>query len=1171
MKKKIMSKLFVTLIITLMIIGGFGNLIPAEIIDNDIKDQYCENIQTPYGIYDNTIVLAQSFVPTLNTLTRIKIYCSRDQYTLSGYIVTSISDSLDGDALAASMLLANQITESGQWRTVMDLSSTPLSLTPGVTYYIKLYLTNYQGPNHNFYWWRSTQNSYPNGNRWVKQSGQWTPDYSSDFCFQTWGYNKHTITFHTDPSYGGYITFGGSNYYDGDNIRIRDGSYSIQAHPGTNYGFQHWSKTGGLTIDNEYIPSTTVTMSGDCTLTVHFYYIPPPPRVWFYTSPSNGGRIIFDGDYYENNDVILTTTGSHLISADPYQDYTFNRWEYEPDVSVDHPYNQDAYAIVEGDGSLTAVFDLQPPPNNPPTPPTGLTCDGLTNPDQVTNPTPAFSAIYNDPDTNDIATMLRIEVGDDSNWGDGAEMWASEIGCSVQRGDRCSDITYHGVSLQAGTNYFWRVRYFDGEEWGDWSDTATFRTFLLDITIDNPTRSHKFNDAFFPGIDWWLLPFPENENQWFIDHGYGNKMNLAEKYARSGVFADCSGPPFLYFVVQSLIGCTIDVPVITQEGAIHGAWISIEGNYHGFLQVKTLAAARMDVKLYIEDDNSPQLPYSQPIKYEYLAHHEIILGLTDQQQPISGSFTHDNTKVFVLLEEGKQYRIMLDASASTVVAGYDTFIEGVYVTFSGEGLSDSKVNWGSIKVDWHNPPVSPPMDQHNPSIQTVSSNTDQVQINEPITFTANATDDNNDLIYYKWYWDDGTTSNWLGPYTQGQPTQTTHAFNQPGAYFVRVQSKEYTQYNLTSPLSERIQINVTIPQGSITIISPSPGEQWTGDIEKTIRWNYQGSVGNEAVIDLYKKQGNNYIFQEKITPDPIPVDSYEYTWIVDPNIDTGSYTIILKTIANVSSSGDITITHNTKPTKPSTPAGPSIVFKGNTYTYSTSAHDPDGDNIRYGWDWNGDDSIDEWTNYKASDAIAYTNHTFSQSGTYSIQVIANDTHGALSEWSDHKSIIVPTDNPTCFLSGTQITMFDGSRKNIEDIKVGDLVKSFDTSNRITAGGFVTKVYHHTAEEMSEYYLIINKAIRVTPTHLLFVNGEWIPAGSVQVGDHLLRSNGAQIPITSIEKVYNQVATYNFDILPLGMQANQQNYFVEGYLVNTQKQSVQVYIEESQQQSQQSPD
>ena len=32
---------------------------------------------------------------------------------------------------------------------------------------------------------------------------------------------------------------------------------------------------------------------------------------------------------------------------------------------------------------------------------------------------------------------------------------------------------------------------------------------------------------------------------------------------------------------------------------------------------------------------------------------------------------------------------------------------------------------------------------------------------------------------------------------------------------------------------------------------------------------------------------------------------------------------------------------------------------------------------------------------------------------------------------------------TCLLAGTKISMADGSYKPIEDVKVGDLVKSFD--------------------------------------------------------------------------------------------------------------------------------
>ena len=49
---------------------------------------------------------------------------------------------------------------------------------------------------------------------------------------------------------------------------------------------------------------------------------------------------------------------------------------------------------------------------------------------------------------------------------------------------------------------------------------------------------------------------------------------------------------------------------------------------------------------------------------------------------------------------------------------------------------------------------------------------------------------------------------------------------------------------------------------------------------------------------------------------------------------------------------------------------------------------------------------------------------------------------------------------TCFLAGTQIVMADESYKNIEDIKAGDFVKSYDEQSQRIEDKQVTQIFHH---------------------------------------------------------------------------------------------------------------
>ncbi|MCD6237518.1 MAG: hypothetical protein J7K13_06175, partial [Thermoplasmata archaeon] len=66
---------------------------------------------------------------------------------------------------------------------------------------------------------------------------------------------------------------------------------------------------------------------------------------------------------------------------------------------------------------------------------------------------------------------------------------------------------------------------------------------------------------------------------------------------------------------------------------------------------------------------------------------------------------------------------------------------------------------------------------------------------------------------------------------------------------------------------------------------------------------------------------------------------------------------------------------------------------------------------------------------------------------------------SLSSRSDNEDVFSPIPYiPSCFLAGTKIEMADGTTKNIEDIKVGDKVKSFDTRSKTWRVGTVTKVF-----------------------------------------------------------------------------------------------------------------
>ena len=92
---------------------------------------------------------------------------------------------------------------------------------------------------------------------------------------------------------------------------------------------------------------------------------------------------------------------------------------------------------------------------------------------------------------------------------------------------------------------------------------------------------------------------------------------------------------------------------------------------------------------------------------------------------------------------------------------------------------------------------------------------------------------------------------------------------------------------------------------------------------------------------------------------------------------------------------------------PHSPSGPTVGLTWTPYSYSTNTTDPDGDDIRYGWDWNGDNIVDEWTTeFYPSGTTANISHSWNTSGTYNVKVKGEDISGAQSGFSSAKKVII---------------------------------------------------------------------------------------------------------------------------------------------------------------------
>lgn len=90
---------------------------------------------------------------------------------------------------------------------------------------------------------------------------------------------------------------------------------------------------------------------------------------------------------------------------------------------------------------------------------------------------------------------------------------------------------------------------------------------------------------------------------------------------------------------------------------------------------------------------------------------------------------------------------------------------------------------------------------------------------------------------------------------------------------------------------------------------------------------------------------------------------------------------------------------NVGPDAPEKPEGPRDGVVNNEYTYSTTTHDPEEDEIYYMWDW-GDETYTDWLGPYAPGEEVFATKMWDEIGQYTIKVKAKDEPGMESNWSN---------------------------------------------------------------------------------------------------------------------------------------------------------------------------
>ena len=143
--------------------------------------------------------------------------------------------------------------------------------------------------------------------------------------------------------------------------------------------------------------------------------------------------------------------------------------------------------------------------------------------------------------------------------------------------------------------------------------------------------------------------------------------------------------------------------------------------------------------------------------------------------------------------------------------------------------------------------------------------------------------------------------------------------------------------------------------------------------------------------------------------------------------------------------------------------------------------------------------------------------------------------GAYDEWyKTHGEFY--EENLACLAKGTKITMADNSYKNIEDIRKGDFVKSFDIEAWEINSSEVIEVIERTDPIVN-----INNRLKAAPDHPIYLaDGSIRQASELKAGDLLFND----ITVDSVD--YSPVKVDTYDLI----LKDAVNFFAEGYLVGT---------------------
>jgi hypothetical protein len=186
MRKKVLG-IFVCTLLIMTALPVFGLNMNSLMVDE--LDQQSTQVNSAKAIGPSDEELAQSFTPTLPTLTRVILRLKSTGTPEFYYYYVDIKSSYDGSALTTAHISRDELVIGSNF---CEFDFPDISVTPGIKYYIILRGVSDSGGSSSVYWWYGYPDPYPGGDAWYEHpAAGWNYLQEGmarcDFYFQTYG------------------------------------------------------------------------------------------------------------------------------------------------------------------------------------------------------------------------------------------------------------------------------------------------------------------------------------------------------------------------------------------------------------------------------------------------------------------------------------------------------------------------------------------------------------------------------------------------------------------------------------------------------------------------------------------------------------------------------------------------------------------------------------------------------------------------------------------------------------------------------------------------------------------------------------------------------------------------------------------------------------------------